>query len=173
MRQRTPIGLTVLAILLAACQSSLGDQDTLLVSRNSGPPNPEAGACYSKTTSPAVIETVTQQVLVRAATYDDLGGLLVPAAYRTESLQKIVTPRVDSWFQTPCRVVMNMEFVASLQRALNVRGLYYGRITGEMDLRTRRAIRRYQMPDGPQSDTLSLANARKLGLVAYDRAPKP
>lgn len=169
MRKRTLIGLTGGLMLLVACQAGSDRQDTLLVARNAGPPNPEPGACYGKTTSPAVIETVTEQVLVRAATYDDTGGLITPAVYRTETLQKIVTARVDSWFKTPCRVAMDTQFVASLQRALKVRGVYFGRVTGQMDPRTKRAIRRFQAARGLESDTLSLENARRLGLVAYPR----
>jgi putative peptidoglycan binding protein len=133
------------------------------------PPDAEPGACYGKEIAPAVIETVTQQVLVRAATYGDDGTLVNPAAYRTETVQKIVQERADIWFKTPCADVRVDAFNASLQRALKVRGIYRGKITGEIDLWTRRAVRRYQKPLGLDSGTLSLASARTLGLVAVER----
>ncbi len=133
------------------------------------PPDAEPGACYGKEIAPAVIETVTQQVLVRAGTYGDDGSLLTPAAYRTETVQKIVRERADIWFKTPCANVRVDAFNASLQRALKVRGLYRGKITGDIDMWTRRAVRRYQKPFGLDSTTLSLASARKLGLVAVER----
>jgi hypothetical protein len=132
------------------------------------PPNAEPGACYGKEVSPAVIETVTLQVVTRAATYDDAGNLLTPAAYRTVTEQKILEERADIWFKTPCSDVQVGAFTASVQRALKVRGLYHGRITGLMDGRTRRAIRKFQLPD-LNSETLSLTSARKLGLVAVER----
>ena len=51
---------------------------------------------------------------------------------------------------------------------LQARGFYSGTVTGEMDTRTQRAIRRYQAPQGLDSSILSLSAARKLGLVAVD-----
>ena len=57
-------------------------------------------------------------------------------------------------------------FIASLQRALGARDLYRGKISGEMDNRTRASVRRFQKPQGLDSGILSLAAARKLGLVA-------
>jgi putative peptidoglycan binding protein len=135
------------------------------------PPDAEPGACYGKEIAPAVIETVTQQVLVRAAIYGDDGSLVTPAAYRTETVQKIVQERADIWFKTPCADVRVDAFNASLQRALKVRGIYRGKINGEMDIWTRRAVRRFQKPLGLDSGTLSLASARTLGLVAVEREP--
>lgn len=134
------------------------------------PPDAEPGACYGKEVSPAVIETVTQHVVVRAAKYGDDGELLSPAAYRTETVQKILQERADIWFKTPCSGVRVGAYTASLQRALKVRGYYHGRISGEMDGRTRRAVRKYQLPLGLDSGTLSLASARRLGLVAVERS---
>jgi len=61
--------------------------------------------------------------------------------------------------------VLTPDFVASLQRALAARGIYAGVVNGQMDAPTRRAIRRYQKPKGPDSDVLSLATAQELGLV--------
>ncbi len=133
------------------------------------PPDAEPGACYGKEISPAVVETVTRQIKTRDASYADDGTLLTPASYRTETFQKIVTERADIWFKVPCQEDKVDAYVASLQRALSVRGYYRGKITGELDLRTRKAIRRYQKPRGLDSNKLSLDSARSLGLAAVER----
>jgi len=149
-----------------------GIQDVSATEADLRPPNAEPGACYGKEISPAIIETVTQQVITRAASYDEAGNLLIPASYRTETVQKILQERADIWFKTPCSDVRVGEYTASLQRALKVRGMYLGRITGNLDRPTRRAVRRYQAPRGLDSETLSLASARSLGLVAVERVAK-
>ncbi len=133
------------------------------------PPNAEAGACYSRTISPATIETITRHFLARAAIFAQDGSLLTPAAYRTETRQRIVTERQDNWFKVPCSSDKVDAFDASVQRALQARGLYRGKITGIIDTRTRRAIRKYQAPMGVDSGALSLAAARTLGLVPIPR----
>lgn len=78
------------------------------------------------------------------------------------------TPGVTR-FEIPCADDLPADFTASLQRALSARALYSGAITGKMDANTRAAVRRYQQPDGIDSGTLSLAAARKLGLIAVER----
>ena len=79
--------------------------------------------------------------------------------------------RVDTWFEVPCAADLTPEFVSSLQRALAARNIYHGPVTGEMSMRTRAAVRRFQAPDGFDSDILTTATARKLGLVAVERQP--
>lgn len=137
--------------------------------RVTGPPNAAEGDCYGVSTTPAIFETITEQRLVRPAEYDDTGTLTTPAAYRTEIIQKQVKPRQEDWFRTVCDSDMSLELVKSVQRALKARGLYRGRISGALDTRTRKAIRAYQEPQGLNSGLLSLAAARQLGLVAYQR----
>ncbi len=160
-------------VLLAGCMqldltgirdTSASDIDPLR------PPGAEPGACYGKETSPAVFETVTEHVLIRAARYDADGALDQPAAYRTETRQEMIRDRTDIWFRVPCEADRVEAFVASLQRALKVRGFYHGKITGEVNAATRRAIRKFQQPFGPDSAKLSLDAARKLGLVAVERS---
>jgi hypothetical protein len=129
------------------------------------PPDATPGSCWGKTETPAIIETVTDQTLLRPARVAADGTVVAPAAYRTETRQQIVRERQVAWFETPCPEVLTPDFIASLQRALAARGQYRSRITGEMDARTRLAIARYQVPRGLDNDTLSLSTARDFGLV--------
>ncbi|WP_417712988.1 peptidoglycan-binding domain-containing protein [Pseudophaeobacter arcticus] len=130
------------------------------------PPGAPPGTCWHRNTSPAVIQTVTDQVLVTPAVVDATGQITQPAVFRTVTRQDIVQPRRDTWLETPCPEQLTPEFTASLQRALAVRGYYRGTTTGQMDRATRIAIRRYQKETGLDSSTLSLDTARQLGLIA-------
>lgn len=167
------IGALALACL-AACTPAEDDAGAPQVSRLSqlAPPDAEPGTCWGKQTDPAVIETVTHQIEAQPAELAADGSVLSPATYRTETRQQIVRERKETWFETPCADRMTPEFVASIQRALKVRGLYRGKISGELDKRTQTAIRRFQTPGGLDSTTLSLDAARKLGLVAVERNPQ-
>ena len=123
------------ALLLSAC--STGDVFELIpeevTSRDMAPPGAPPGTCWGRDATPAVIETVTEQVIHETA--DDA------PVYETQTSQQIITPREDTWFERPCDDVMTPEFNASLQRALEARGHYRGPITGRMDGRTRAAER--------------------------------
>lgn len=142
------------------------------------PPEGATGACWGKGTTPARLETVTEQSLVRgpkqvlgpspdgAPTYQTLQS---PAVYNTKSHQKILTPRTDFWFEVPCTAERDRAFVATLQRALKSRGLFAGSINGVMDTKTGKAVRWYQKQRGLDSTTLSLVAARQLGIIAYAR----
>lgn len=130
-----------------------------------GPPDAAPGTCWARDVTPAVVETVTDEVLVQPAQITDEGTLLSPPLYRNETAQRIVSERREIWFETPCELDLTPDFVASLQRALAARGTYTGPITGEMDARTRRAVRAFQAPQGLDSGILSMAAARSMGLV--------
>lgn len=78
----------------------------------------------------------------------------------------------DIWFETPCPDVLDIEFIATLQRALKARGRYGGEIDGTLGTGTRKAIRTYQAAHGLDSDVLALDTARQLGLIAYPRPDK-
>jgi hypothetical protein len=130
------------------------------------PPGAPPGTCWHRNTSPAVIQTVTDQVLVTAAVADATGQIIQPAVFRTVTRQDIVQPRRDTWLETPCPEQLTPEFTASLQRALAARGYYRGATTGQINRATRLAIRRYQKETGLDSSTLSLDTARQLGLIA-------
>lgn len=75
----------------------------------------------------------------------------------------------DRLFAVPCPDALTPEFWASVQRALAVRGLHTGPVTGLPDAATAEAVRRFQAPLGLDSAVLSLDGARHLGLVPWPR----
>jgi hypothetical protein len=166
---------------IALCLAALSGCD--LATTDAGPPEPgvvEAttqgpagappGSCWGRTVSPAVIETVTEQVQVQPAQISATGEIQSLPIYRTDTRQKILAPRTDNWFQTPCADQMTPQFVSTLQRALEARGVYAGAISGQYDQPTRKAMRIYQISaGGPDSPILALTTARGLGLIAVDR----
>lgn len=154
-------------ILVAACQSTAPDRP--LVTGADAPPWAPKDTCWGKTATPAVIETVTEQILVSPASYNPDGTLYRAAQYRTETRQNIVRERQENWFETPCPGIMTPQFIASLQRALQARSAYNGEISGVMDNPTREAVRRWQAARGLDSPILSLDTARDLGLAAIPR----
>lgn len=165
------------ALVLGACDTArTGDAtppsgvDLVRSSQVPPPAGAAPGSCWGRDITPAVVETVTHQVLVDPATKDAGGKILSPAIYRTETMQQIVRERAVVLFQTPCPDLVDAEFTASLQRALQARALFDGAIDGLYDIRTQRAVRAFQVTaGGPDSGILSLESARLLGLAAYDR----
>ena len=158
------------ALALSACNEfGLSGIEDMSATEDLRPPDAEPGACYGREVLPAIFETVTQHYVLTPKTYDLNGALISRATYRTETVQKVVRERENNWFKTPCAADTDDKFVASVQRALKARGLYSGRITGLMDQKTRRSVRKFQQKLGLDSGTLSLMAARKLGLVAVER----
>ncbi|WP_238365798.1 peptidoglycan-binding domain-containing protein [Mesobacterium pallidum] len=158
---RTAALAGALLALLAGCGA-----DGPVIRRDFGavaPPGAPPGTCWDKTIQPAVIETVTEHVLVSPATATS------PAEYRTETAQRIVADRQESWFETVCPGDLTPELVASLQRALAARRAYGGAVTGRLDAPTREALRAWQAAEGRDSAALGLDTARELGLVAVPR----
>ncbi|WP_127115963.1 peptidoglycan-binding domain-containing protein [Shimia sediminis] len=149
--------------------AALTEPDVVRSTAASAPPGAKPGTCWGREVSPAVIETVTEQIIVQPAEVMADGTVISPAVYRSETLQRIVEERRETWFETPCDAIWTEEFTASLQRALKARGHYSGVITGALDKRTRAAIRRYQAPQGLDSSILSMEAARMLGLIAVER----
>ncbi len=164
-------GLMMLA--LCACQTTVppaprttSDLSREVVRLNRpGPPERPEGACWESDVTPAVIETVTEQVVVTPETRAEDGRVLTPATYRTNTRTRIVQDRQEVWFRAPCPADYTLDFVASLQRALKARGYYLLPLTGQMDAGTRDAVRRYQAERGLDTARLSLAAARELGLL--------
>jgi hypothetical protein len=135
-------------------------------------PKPEPGVCWAKDTTPAVIETVTEQVLVTPERRDANGNITTQASYQTKTHQRMVQDHAEVWFRTLCPEEFTTGFVASLQRALKARGLYLAPVTGSMDATTNEAIRRFQSELGLDSPTLSRTAAKELGLVAVGTSDK-
>jgi hypothetical protein len=126
--------------------------------------------CTSKMVTPAIIETVTQQIVVKPAQVDQAGNTLRPATYRTKTSQKIVRPRQTTEFAVLCASEQTPELITNLQRALAVRGVYNGPITGTYDAATSAAVRTYQAKDdGPDTPLLLRSTAQNLGLVIYTK----
>ena len=136
------------------------------VSLASAPPGAAPDTCWDKTVSPAVVETQTRKVQLQPAQISTDGRVQAPPIYKTETQQIVVEPRRENWFEIPCPAVLTPNFVASLQRALAARGHYSGEVTGRMDLRTRQAVHRFQRSEGFDNPILTVAAARKLGLIA-------
>lgn len=170
IRRPTALLTVVTCLGLSACVPSPADpnSDDAIPEQKSVTTKDVAApeGCWARHVSPAVVESVTEQVLTRPAKMAPDGKALEPAEYRTETRQAIIEERQDKLFETPCKDVMTSGFIASLQRALAARGLIDGPANGKMDARTIAAVRRYQSPRGLDSGTLSLQSAREMGLIA-------
>lgn len=131
-------------------------------------PNDAApGTCWDKTVTPAVVKTVTEDVLVQPAQISSTGTVQSPPVYRSQTHDVIVQERKNTWFQVVCAQDLTTEFVSSVQRALELRGHYTGPITGEIGPLTRAAVAKFQTEaDIPAADMgrLTIDGARKLGL---------
>lgn len=169
-----PLLLGVGLIILTACM------DAPQVMRAGGDPigpladpatvDTAQGTCFARATTPAIIETVTEQVMVQPASVRSDGTVQSPAAFRTVTRQQILRERREVEFETPCAAIMTPQFIASVQRALIARGYYNGAINGRVDRRTATAIERFQTAqDDVHTKTLTLRTARAFGLVAQPR----
>ena len=168
-------GLLALAACMPAADRDafanplIAGEGAVEVLRGAGPPDADPLACYGRKSTPAVIETVTEQVMLQPPQIDTDGSLREPAIFVTETHQRIVTERRELWFEVPCALEAgDRDFIAALQRALSARGLYAGPVTGEMNRRTARAVRAFQAPQGLDSEILSLAAAQQLGLALWN-----
>lgn len=163
------------ALGLGACQTvpppqgqAMDLRADLMPRGTESPPEAPTGTCWVPDTLPAVIDTVTEQILVEPERRDDAGSVIRPAVFRTETRQQIVSDRRDVWVRTPCPDDQTPAFIASLQRALKARGFYLEPVTGVMDGATSAAIRRFQAQIGLDSPVLTLETARMLGIAAAD-----
>lgn len=164
-QQTAPVEETFTSVIDPVTNSGSGG---VQVTRGVGPPNADPQSCYGREIEPAVIETVTEQIMVEPEQLDRDGNVRRPAVFVTATEQRIITDREETWFETPCAMETNAEYIAVLQRALSARGHYAGAATGVMDRATVNAIRAYQQPQGLDSGVLSLAAARQLGLSVWD-----
>ncbi|KEO55160.1 peptidoglycan-binding domain-containing protein [Thioclava pacifica] len=133
-------------------------------------PADDAQGCYAELKAPATVETVSDQVQVVPEQRDPTTGEITqPAIYREVSSQRIVEASRARYFPSVCSGDLTPGFVAMLQRALAVRGLYSGPADGKLDPATGRAITAYQKPRGLDSPTLSVRAAQELGLYIWSK----
>lgn len=172
--KRVACGAWVAIIIVAGCAEPGGQAVGALASAPQSysalPAGRDQDSCWGKDVRPAIVETVLERVLVQPGQRDAEGNVLRPPVYREQRRQAIVQERQEIWFEIPCQDRLTPDIIASLQRALKARGLYAGALSGQMDTRTRAAIRRFQSAEGLDSAVLSLWAARKLGLVAVQRS---
>ncbi|MFP4275272.1 MAG: peptidoglycan-binding domain-containing protein [Paracoccaceae bacterium] len=165
-------GPLVALLLLAGCTepAPAPDSASRIFGSRAGPADAPPGTCWARQVTPALVETVTEQVRLRPGRRDAQGQVQETAQFRTETRQRILRDRETRWFETPCPDLATPDFIASLQRALAVRGYLDTTATGRMNTATAAAIRRFQRDTGgPDSGALSLETARALGLVAVAR----
>jgi hypothetical protein len=166
--------LGIISIALTACElPPLGaggatKQGKFQIAQDA-PEGAAAGTCWGKTETAAIIETVNREILVQPAQVSSDGRIQQPAIYKKETRQEIVQEREVNWIEIVCITQLTEDFTASLQRALSARGFYRGAATGLMDNRTRNGIRKFQAVNGFDNGILTIAAARKLGLVAVLR----
>lgn len=160
-------------LALSGCASQSIDAPTradlgiaLIRLNDAGPPKGPDGSCWASDTTPAVIETVTEQQIITDEVRDAAGKVTTPAAFETKTHQRMVQEHEDVWFRAPCPAEITVGYVATLQRALKARGLYQQPVTGLMDAATSEAIRQFQADRGLDSPQLSLAAAQELGISA-------
>ncbi|SFD49836.1 peptidoglycan-binding domain-containing protein [Roseivivax sediminis] len=162
--------LAALALgVLCACDAtedpaSDGPPPDLVSRTETGP----AGNCFALEPIPAIYEQVPGQVQVVQAEIAEDGTVIRPPIYRNATVPRVVRPRGQMRFEVPCPDRLTPEFVSSVQRALEVRGLYAGPVSGRIGDATRAAIRAYQSERGLESDRLSLETARSLGLIEVE-----
>ncbi|ROU00247.1 peptidoglycan-binding protein [Histidinibacterium lentulum] len=123
------------------------------------------GRCWGRLVTPAVVETVTEQIMVQPAEISSEGLVQSPAVYRTVTRQRILRERRVREFEAICPEALTPDFSASLQRALIARGDMANSVTFAMDAPTRAAIRDLQAPAGLDTPILARATAVELGLV--------
>ena len=159
-------GCTPMGLPEAPSRADLSQE--LLRPAKGGAPETAPGVCWQSDVTPLIIETVSEQVMVQKERLAADGTVLQPAAFRTDTHQRIVQEREEVWFRSPCPEEMTVEFIATLQRALKARGYYLLPVNGVLDASTQDAVHRFQIDRGLDSPRLSLAAARELGIVATD-----
>ena len=114
-------GLLALAACMPAADRDafanplIAGEGAVEVLRGAGPPDADPLACYGRKSTPAVIETVTEQVMLQPPQIDTDGSLREPAIFVTETHQRIVTERRELWFEVPCALEAgDRDFIASL-----------------------------------------------------------
>ncbi|KAA8609326.1 hypothetical protein AL036_04570 [Salipiger aestuarii] len=163
---RPPLLAAALALSLAACETPLPDDNPW---PDIDAPRPERladGTCQAREVTPAVYEHVMGEVQVIQAEIAEDGTVIRPPIYRRAPVPRVVTPREELIFASPCPEQFTAEMVATLQRALAARGYFDAEISARLDAPTTAAIRTWQAQRGLPSGQLSLETARALGILA-------
>lgn len=161
------------SVALAGCQTGQPDAIDMVQRGDTVQPRLAGTAqpgCWTTDTIPAQGDMVLDEVVITPARTDARGRVTEPAVTAWRERMAETGASEERLFAVPCPDQMDGEFIAALQRALKVRGLFAGDVNGEMDSDTRSAIRAWQRPQGLDSDVLSLDAAQRLGLVALGRA---
>lgn len=172
--QMTGLRLITAAMLLVGCtggqtpQSPPKNIPVMHLASGKTPPESE-GKCWASDTTPAVIETITEHLLIRPELRDPTGNVTRPAEFETKTAQRLIQDREMVWFAAPCAAEMTVDFIASLQRALKARGRYLNAVTGVYDQATGEAVRKLQAERGLDSPVLSMETALDLGLASKPR----
>lgn len=132
--------------------------------------NTPTSGCIAITRGPDRFEQVERQVQVVPEERSANGELLNPAVFRNEIQRVRIESDVVRRFETLCPPRYTVDFVTSLQRALQARGDFTGSVTGLIDEPTRAAIQRYQHRQGLNSAVLSLETAQALGLARSENS---
>lgn len=162
--------LIIAVMFMAGCAGGFGTERSaapiaVLHLPNGTSPPQKAGICWASDTTPAVIETVTEHLMIRKELRDSAGKVTRPAEFETKTTQHLIQDREVVWFTAPCAPEMTVDFIASLQRALKARGRYFTAVTGVYDSATGEAVRKLQAERGLDSPVLALATAVDLGLA--------
>ena len=88
--------LVALMLGLSACDMGADGDTRAFRDSPTAPPGAAPGTCWSRNVTPAVIETVTHQVMMQPAEVLADSTVLRPALFKTETLQEIVTPRRET-----------------------------------------------------------------------------
>lgn len=167
-RLRGALGSAMLGLSVTGCAVAPADQAAAPPPAVASAPD-ATGRCWATEPVPAIYEQVGGEILVVPAKTAPDGTVLRAPVYRRAMVPRIVRPRGEIRFETPCPAILTPGFIASLQRALAARGFYVGAPTGRMDRPTRKAVGQYQARQGQDSEQLSVETARALGLIAVPR----
>ena len=124
------------------------------------------GRCTTRALGPSVTRVVTELVEAEPAVVAPDGTEVRPAIFRNVTRPVTTREGEGAPFETLCPQAYSETLVATLQRALIVRRLYTGPVTGTYDAATRAAVQAFQKPQGIDSPLLATRTAQDLGLLA-------
>jgi peptidoglycan hydrolase-like protein with peptidoglycan-binding domain len=127
------------------------------------------GSCFARTDGPTQTKIIEELIEVAPETRDAAGTVVNPAVFRTITRPQTVKVGEGTRFETVCPPVYTAAFVSTLQRALLIRRVYDGPITGQYDAATSLAVQSYQRGTGIDSPLLGTTTARELGILAVPR----